>query len=231
MLFAFLGGLIPTLFWLWFWLREDAARPEPKTLIASAFVAGMVVVWPVLLLQTYGAERFADEHMRLLVWVAVEEILKYAGAIVIVLWHRAVDEPIDLVIYMITIALGFAALENGLFIFNPLSSGEIAQSVLTGHFRFVGATLLHVLSSATVGVCMAFAFYMRKWWRVFYATLGLILAIVLHALFNFSIMNASGGQVLTVFLFVWIGVIVLFLIFEKLKLFERRHRRAEKRTR
>ncbi len=127
---------------------------------------------------------------------------------------------------MITIALGFSALENALFIFNPLQSGDTLNSFLTGTFRFVGATLLHVLASATVGIAMAFAYYRRNSVRIAVATIGLCIAIVLHALFNFFIMDANGETVLGVFMFVWMGIILLFLIFEKIKLLERIHRKV-----
>ena len=33
--------------------------------------------------------------------------------------------------------------------------GEYLDSALTGSFRFLGATLLHILASGTVGVCLA----------------------------------------------------------------------------
>ncbi len=220
---AFLAGLIPALFWLWFWLREDRARPEPKMLIASAFFAGMIIVAAVLPLQKFAMDRFEGDDL-IFVWVIIEEILKYTAALIVVLWNKAVDEPIDTIIYMITIALGFSALENALFIFNPLSDGDYVSTILTGNFRFLGATLLHVLASGTVGVSMALAYYMSDYMRIFSATFGLCLAIVLHALFNFFIMDASGQTVLGVFMFVWMGIIVLFLIFEKVKLIERIHR-------
>jgi protease PrsW len=219
---SFLGGLVPALFWLWFWLREDKAEPEPKTLIASAFVAGMAVVTVVLPLQKFALDRFTGNEL-IFVWVVTEEVLKYSAALIVILWNRAVDQPIDAIIYMITIALGFSALENSLFIFNPFMRGEFAESILTGHFRFLGATLLHVLASGTVGAAMALAYYKRKSLRVLASTVGLCVAIVLHALFNFFIMDASGETILTVFLFVWMGVIVLFLVFEKVKLLEQQH--------
>ena len=219
---AFLAGLIPALFWLWFWLREDKARPEPKLLIASAFIAGMAVVPLVLPLQKYAIDRFQGNNL-IFVWVIIEEVLKYSAALIVVLWHKAVDEPIDTIIYMITIALGFAALENALFIWNPLSNGDYISTFLTGNFRFLGATLLHVLASGTVGAFMAFAFYKRSIVKIAYATLGLFVAIMLHALFNFFIMDASGETILGVFMFVWMGVIVLLLVFEKVKLIEKRH--------
>ena len=213
---ALTGGLVPAFFWLWFWLREDRAHPEPKRLIISSFIAGMAVVSLVLPLQRFAMERFGETDL-MLVWVIIEEVLKYSAALIVVLWNKQVDEPIDAIIYMIAIALGFSALENALFIFAPLSSGNIAESILTSQFRFVGATLLHVLASGTVGAMMAFAFYKSKFARIAYATLGLCIAVVLHAVFNFSIMNAQGETLLSVFMFVWLGIIILFLVFEKAK--------------
>lgn len=219
---AFLGGLIPALFWLWFWLREDREKPEPYALIALAFIAGMTVVPIALPLQKLALEFYKGLNL-IFIWVIIEETLKYAAALIVVFWHKAVDEPIDLIIYMIAIALGFAALENALFIFNPLENGDFLNSILTGNFRFLGATLLHVLSSGTVGAFLALSFYKSNTLKLAFGTFGLFIAIVLHALFNFFIIDASGETILAVFLFVWMGIIVLFLIFEKVKLLESSH--------
>ena len=48
---ALLGGITPSLLWLWFWLKEDRCAPEPKGLIALSFFAGMAIVYFVLPLQ------------------------------------------------------------------------------------------------------------------------------------------------------------------------------------
>ena len=221
---AFLAGLVPALFWLWFWLREDNKHPEPYLLIAISFIAGMMVVPLALPLQKLAIGLYGGQNI-ILVWVIIEELLKYAAALSIVLWNKEVDEPIDMVIYMIVIALGFAALENALFIFNPLVAGDFLSSALTGSFRFLGATLLHVLASGTVGVFLALTYYRSRIVQVLAGTLGLFIAVVLHALFNFFIMDASGETILGVFLFVWMGIIVLFLLFEKIKQLERFHNR------
>jgi len=219
---AFVSGLIPALFWVWFWLREDARKPEPFFLIAISFIAGMAVVPMALPLQKLTMELYSGANV-MLVWVTIEELLKYAVALAIVFWNKEVDEPIDMVIYMIVIALGFAALENALFIFNPLVVGEYLSSALTGGFRFLGATLLHVLASGTVGVFLALSYYKSKTKQVIAGNVGLFIAIVLHYLFNVFIMDASGETILAVFLFVWIGIILLFILFEKIKLLEHNH--------
>lgn len=226
---AFLGGLIPALFWLWFWLREDKERPEPYLLIALAFIGGMMVVPLVLPLQKMALEMYTGDNL-IFVWVIIEEVLKYAAALILILWNKAVDEPIDIIIYMVTIALGFASLENALFIFNPLAIGDTITAITNGQLRFLGSTLLHVLASGTVGAFLALAYYKSTHLKMAFGTLGLFIAIVLHALFNFFIMDSSGEAILGVFLFVWMGIIVLLLIFEKVKLLEARHNPAHQYT-
>jgi RsiW-degrading membrane proteinase PrsW (M82 family) len=230
---AFLSGLIPALFWVWFWLREDSRKPEPFFLIAIAFIAGMAVVPIALPLQKIALDIYAGvsvnfgwvevEEIVVLMWVIVEELMKYALALILIFWNRDVDEPIDMVIYMVVLALGFAALENALFIFNPLIAGDYLGSAITGSFRFLGATLLHVLASGTVGVFLALSYYKPKLIQILSGTAGLFMAIVLHYLFNKFIIGASGGTILVVFLFVWMGIIILFMLFEKIKILEQQH--------
>lgn len=216
---AFLFSLIPAIFWLWFWLREDRKNPEPILLIIITFIAGMMVVPLVLPLQKLAIDLYSGSNI-MFIWVIIEEVLKYTAALIIILWNKAVDEPIDYIIYMIAIALGFAALENTLFILKPFSLGEYSTVAVTGSFRFLGATLLHVLASATIGMFLAFAFFKSASVKLLYGAIGLSIAILLHALFNFFIMEASGEGILIIFLFVWMGVIALFLLFEKIKLIE-----------
>ncbi len=220
---AFLAGLIPALFWLWFWLREDQKKPEPILLIIITFIAGMIVVPIALPLQKLAIGLYEGMNLTL-VWVMIEEILKYTAALIVIFWNKAVDEPIDYIIYMIAIALGFASLENALFILNPLTNNEYITVAVTGSFRFLGATLLHVLASATIGVFLAFAFYKSAAIKTIFGTLGLFIAILLHALFNFFIMDTKGGGILIIFLFVWMGIVILFLLFEKIKLLESTNR-------
>jgi len=213
---AFVSALVPALFWLWFWLREDKTNPEPLLLIAITFIAGMAVVPLALPLQKLAIDHYTGEAL-IWAWVIIEEVLKYGVAVGVILWNNAVDEPVDMVIYMIVIALGFSALENTLFLFNLIDNGDFLEASVTGAFRFLGATLLHVLASATVGVALAFAFCRGAVAHIVYGMGGLFIAILLHAFFNFTIMDASGEIILAVFLFVWIGIIMLFLVFEKIK--------------
>ena len=182
----------------------------------------MLVVPLALPLQKLAVGLFTDATL-ITVWVIIEETLKYAIALMVVLWHKNVDEPIDYIVYMITIALGFASLENALFIWNPVVSGDLSGGIITGNFRFLGATLLHVLASGSIGVFLALAFYKRDFIKLLAGTFGLLVAIVLHTLFNLFIMDADGERILSVFIVVWLLTIGLFFLFEKVKQLELRH--------
>jgi RsiW-degrading membrane proteinase PrsW (M82 family) len=215
-LYAFLGGLVPALLWLWFFLREDRRHPEPKKFIVIAFLAGMASVLFVLPAERLALSFFSGTALTI-VWAGIEELFKYFAAAISVLWRNAVDEPIDAIVYMITVALGFAALETGLFLLEPLMDGDISAGILTGNLRFVGAALLHTLSSAAIGIMISLAFYKRPAVRRLYLYTGLVIATSLHTLFNFFIMAQNGKHIPLVFFFVWVGIIALFLMFERAK--------------
>ncbi len=230
--YAFVGGVLPALVWLYFLLKEDERCPEPRPLILVAFLSGMLAVAFALPLEHVSKLLMGGSDLSVVIaWATVEETLKYAIVALTVLWRRAVDESVDLVIYMITAALGFAALENVLFFFQALTAHGFWGSdgaLATGNLRFVGASLLHIIASAAIGFALAFGFRAHRAVRALYAAAGLILAIALHSAFNFLIITGDGSHTLFAFFIVWMGAVAFFAIFEILKYF--RYRNVPKNT-
>ncbi|MEK7581726.1 MAG: PrsW family glutamic-type intramembrane protease [Patescibacteria group bacterium] len=213
---ALTGGILPALLWLWFWLKEDP-RPEPRGLLLLSFLGGMAIVMVVLPIEKFAYTQLQEGVLLITVWSAIEEIAKYGAAYFIALKTRFLDEPIDYVIYMITVALGFAALENTLFLINTIEKSGLAEGLATQNLRFIGASLLHVVSSASIGIAMALSYYKGWFMRKTYLLFGLASAILLHALFNFFIIKGSGDNIFMVFGFVWVIAVLFLLIFEKIK--------------
>jgi len=215
--YSLMGGILPALFWLWFWIREDKLHPEPRGRVMLAFVAGMIAVPLAYPVQSWAYGLFGLGLGTIIIWATIEEVLKYAAAGFTGLLSKAFDEPIDAMIYLITAALGFSALENTLFILNPLLDGNLQASFATGNMRFIGASLLHVVSSAVLGYCIAREFYRSRIAKFAFRVLGLFLAIALHAVFNNYILYENGEKTFLVFSFVWMGAIALLLLFERVK--------------
>ncbi len=214
---AFLGGVVPALLWLWFWLKEDNQKPEPKGLLAVIFLIGMIAVIFVIPAQKFIQSNISSHEWQIILWASIEELIKYLGVLVLLYKTRRIDEPIDWPIFLITSALGFAALENTLFLLKPLSLNQTTVGLLTGQLRFLGSTLLHAVSSGIIGVALGLSFYMGKFAKRIYFFIGIILAIALHSAFNFFIMKDNGSNFLRVLGFLWVVTIIIMLVFEKLR--------------
>jgi RsiW-degrading membrane proteinase PrsW (M82 family) len=228
-LLALLGGILPALAWLSFWLREDV-HPEPKKLIFKSFLYGMAAVPFALvfqfiinfiLIQGKNIEyvfftNFPIAILAIVLWAGSEEYFKYKAAQNSALKTPENDEPVDPMIYMITAALGFAALENTLFIFWPLLAGDSTTAFMTGNMRFIGSTMLHVATSAIIGIFASFSFYKNKELKKKNIILGFIVAVSLHTLFNSFIIRSEEFTVFG-FATVWLTIILIILFFEKVK--------------
>ena len=214
---ALLGGVIPALLWLWFWLREDKEKPEPKGLITIMFIVGMISVIVVLPIQKFVQNNVTSYEWQIIGWASIEEIIKYWGVLILLYKTNHINEPIDWPIYLITAALGFAALENTMFLLKPLSLDQATVGLLTGQLRFLGSTLLHAVSSGIIGIALGLSFFMGKFVKKIYLLAGIILAIALHSTFNFFIMEDKGSNFLRVMGFLWVVTIIIMLLFEKLR--------------
>lgn len=216
-LYGILSGMLPSFLWLWFWLKENHLHPEPRNTIAACFFFGMLAVLVALPLQALVNVLFTDDFHHYVLWAFIEEILKFAAVYAVVFHHKKMDEPIDALIYMITAALGFAALENTFFMLQIIHNGDIVAAITTGDLRFIGAMLLHVVSSSTVGFMLAVTFYHGKVAKCIAALIGIGIAGTLHATFNLAIINSTGFNTLRAFGWVWGGVVLLVILFEEVK--------------
>lgn len=234
-LYSLVGGILPALLWLWFWLKEDAKKPEPSSLIFLGFVAGMICVPFAMQLEKaiiyfystgntlspffYNEETHKIGIGIIISWAFIEEALKLIAVYIVGFKSRFFDEPIDALIYLITCALGFAALENSLYLMGSLvgEHGGATVSVLNANLRFLGATLLHVISSSAIGTAVALSFYQTKK-RLLHIFFGIIIATTLHVIFNLFIMRVNDMfETLVVFSYYWIIVFILIVLFEEIK--------------
>lgn len=219
-------GFAPSLVWLLWWLRKDA-HPEPKAMLTKVLLLGIMlsplaIVAQLLFVQFFASTFHADASLFsnspwFFLWAAfIEEVVKYLAVFFVVLRNPEFDEPVDAMIYMLTAALGFAAMENILVISHVIPDGLGATVGLLG-LRFAGATLLHALSSALLGYFLALSwFYYRHKRALFW--LGLTMATAFHWVFNLFISQMQ--ETVSLFFSTLLLISMAFLIsvlFDKIK--------------
>jgi RsiW-degrading membrane proteinase PrsW (M82 family) len=209
---ALVFGLLPGFAWLIFYLGEDP-HAEPKRLILFTFITGMAFGFFTVAIET-GFTSFIGQWsitefsiISLFGLALIEEFMKFAAAHFAVTKNPEFKEPIDAMIYMIVAALGFATLEN-IGAIASISSTVLFVPALfeTIAFRFVGATLLHTLTSGIIGYYWALGMVRGKTVRYLFS--GFAIAAILHTFFNYLILNYGNGAYTLVFLVI-VGFFVL----------------------
>lgn len=233
-------SFLPPLVWLVFYLREDR-HPEPKRILFATFLAGIfaafVAVFVEVILFAEPIPHFLDSwdfpgglFYRILPSLVapfsltfflgisfVEEYAKYLAVRIVALDRPSFDEPVDAMIYMVAAGLGFAAIENVMFL-TPVFEQNFSGGIGLTASRFLGANLLHSLSSAIVGYAIArHAFSPHRRHAI---AIGIAVATILHTIFNRLIIEknevSNDPLLFTVFLLVLAGVAVL-AEFERLR--------------
>jgi len=201
-------------------MRKDV-HPESKTMIAKVFLAGALITVPTFLVQVSsayflkrsGISGVAVNVLYFFVVVAfTEEMFKFLAVKDKIMKSPETDEPVDVMLYMVIGALGFAAVENIMYLTLPsykMSFNDVLnRTVVLTIVRFLGSTLLHTLSSGLVGYFLALSFReaKKKLWLVI---CGVILATLIHGTYNMSIMLARGSLKLII----PAGILVVLAIF------------------
>ena len=223
-------ALLPSLIWLLFYFRKDI-HPEPKRLVLRIFLLSMLATSAIvaIILETEVGpaketwQRFFREIFPPIFFIPLiglflnafwEELAKYLVVRFSILRNPEFDEPVDAMEYMIISALGFAAVEN---ILVAIRYKSVTVLLSTLFVRFLGATLLHALSSAVVGFFLARAIFWKKNRRRYplrlaFVFLGLLIATCLHGSFNFLIIVYSKLQT-PIFLYLVVAFLLLLAFF------------------
>lgn len=211
-------GLLPSLTWLIFFDTSEEEHPEPFRDTLFAFIVGAVTTFAALIIQVTlikfvpGIAQSQHQLLGIGLFSTIEEVLKFLAVFWLVSQRPSFKEPVDAMIYMITVALGFAAVENIATLINGggLTAITSARSLEVVMLRFLGATLLHATTSAIVGFHWAVGWVRGKNLGLQIIS-GLVIAGVLHAAFNFLILSTGpAGWALALAAFIGLFVIIDF---------------------
>ena len=186
------SAITPSLLILWFFHARDVYR-EPARVLWATFGLGvltipavLLAVWPVVAFS--GLDRISNPYAAGLadafITAAIpEELFKFSVLYLYAQRHREFDEPMDGVVYGVAAALGFATLENILYV----SSGGVGVAVM----RAVTAVPCHAFAGAIMGYYVGQAKF-RPQERGKLLAIALAAPIILHGLYDFPLLTLKN---------------------------------------
>lgn len=188
------GVLLGTAIWLWILRRYDRIEPESiRHLVQVGLVGGFVSIAAAAFLNEIarmwiglGVNIFEDATniavFRLLLFCAtvgiVEEVCKSIAAVQVTRRLGDLDEPIDAMVYAMTVALGFASFENLFYAF------RFGNDILLA--RFLWPVPAHMAYAALWGYGLAWARFVHpEKPRALVMAPSVLAAAAFHAAANF----------------------------------------------
>ena len=216
-IFLFVLAIIPGIvisIWIY---RQDRYQPEPVSLVIRAFICGCLSTVPAVIGQEFfqdlqNSQSLSDTALFSFGIIGVtEELSKFFMLRCFLYNEKDFDEPIDGIVYAVVIGMGFATLENVMYIFNV---DELSGNAL---LTALGRGLTAVPAHATFGVLMGAYVGLAKFKpekREFYMLIGVLLAIFFHGLYDIFLIQQvyEGMTVLSIIALIWGIRIALRLI-------------------
>ena len=169
-------AIAPAVLILFYVYRKDRYEPEPKYLVAKVFLLGALSVIPAALLEMpFPSGLFSSA----VVAPVVEEGLKFAVVFFFVYKSSEFDEPMDGIVYAAAAGLGFATIENILYVLE----GGLPVAILRAFLSVPG----HVIFSCIWGAALGIAKFRPESERTRIIILGLAGAMFVHGIFNLSL--------------------------------------------
>lgn len=202
-------GFLPAFLWLIFIYKKDKLQPEPMRFIALTFAAGAISVIPVGIIELVLSRAFDLENIdttakaAVLSWLIagfLEEGAKLLIVLLIMFKKNVFDEPMDGIIYAGASALGFAALENVLYI----QKFGVEVILVRGPL----STIAHLLFSSFWGYALGLSKFDERNRKALIIK-GFVLSAFSHGLFNFFLFTKIVA-VLGVFILTYVLWRMLF---------------------
>lgn len=173
------SAIIPPLLIAFFIYRNDLYEVEPHRLLIKTFFLGFLITVPMILIELLTGEIFENILLYSLLGVAlVEEGIKYLTLLLYNYKKDDFNEPYDGIIYSVMLTMGFALLENVMYVIQ--GGGEVAI------LRMFSAIPLH----ATCGIIMGYFLGKAKMEHENTEKnkiLALVIPTIIHGLYNYFI--------------------------------------------
>ncbi|MFC7060474.1 glutamic-type intramembrane protease PrsW [Halobacillus seohaensis] len=185
---------------------------EPLPLIIRMFIIGAILVFPLMFLQyAFENEGLIQSPLLKSILLAglMEEFFKWFFLLFVAYRHAAFDHHYDGIIYGVAISLGFATLENIIYLF--------ANGIEIALLRAVFPVSSHALFGILMGFYIGKAKFSSENKKGMIA-LALVIPVFLHSLYDYFIVSAIWPYLIIPFM------LILWLVsIRKIRLANKHH--------
>ena len=205
-LWLLIAAAVLPAFVIGYWIyRQDYHEPEPLSMLFRAFVCGGFSTVPAAVIQLFfkniespdsliGIAAFAFGIVAL-----TEELSKFLALRLFIYPNEEFDEPMDGIVYGVMVGLGFATVENILYVTN-IESGGFGTAIGRAFTAVPAHAAFGILMGSYVGLAK---FFPEK--RAAFMLTGLLLAVFFHGLYDFFLLQKvyEGLGTLAIFTLIW----------------------------
>ncbi len=227
---------LPVVLILLFVYKKDKNK-EPISLLIKLFLSGFGSCFLVLLISNFLGKfipfmnsdltykSFLDTLLYAFVGVAfIEETCKWLMVYLVGYHSKEFDELYDGLVYATFVSLGFAFIENILYV-------VMTSSFSTALLRAVSAVPSHACDAIFMGyyisVAKQFGLVKKKKFEKKYLRLSIIVPTILHGIYDFCLMS---GYDMLVGVFVVFVIILYIISVHKLKVMSKNNKRIQFRN-
>jgi RsiW-degrading membrane proteinase PrsW (M82 family) len=186
---------------IWYFNHRDKYEPEPKKKIIKIFFLGALMVIPAAIIEIPLVNLVNQSTAGILnifvlsfvVIAPIEELLKYLAVRKWIYKSLEFDEVMDGIVYTVSASLGFATVENVMYV--------LQHGIETGVIRAFLAVPGHALFGALMGYYIGKAKFNREK-ETQLVLRGIIYAILCHGLYDFLALTQSALSSLVILLLV-----------------------------
>ncbi len=210
-------ALAPVILFAFYIFKRDKHEPEPVGLLLRALLIGGLIVIPILILEGaldgYWTSKYLATNAKMTssAWNAFivaafsEEGFKYLAVLIFFFRNKNFNEKFDGIVYATFISLGFALVENVLYVFQ--------NGMPTGILRAFTAVPLHTVTGISMGYFLGFA-KMNADKKMLNLIAGFTVPFIIHGFYDFIVMS-ENDTLLLFFIPYIIGM--LFIGFKKMR--------------
>lgn len=220
------------IFICWICLR-DKYEKEPPIKLVKYFILGIIVSILAIFIEIYTNKFNTFSGVAGLVYLAffvtafTEEGLKAIILIPILLKDKDFNEKLDGIIYSIFLSLGFATIENIIYIMRE----KFELSIQLGISRGLISIPSHIMFAITMGYYISkYKFETDKKKRKIYIACSVIVPILLHGIFDFILMIRYRWSIIffiVYLVFLWkinLDKLDKYTLYSKIRFYKRKHK-------